>query len=121
MQLLEKHKAILLEGNAAIADGNNEGFLSFCDENTVWTFIGDKTLNGKEEVRRWMEETYTEPPKVTVDILIAEGEFLTAVGEVIMKDENGNPARYSYSDVWRFQDDLLIELKAFVIKTVEIN
>ena len=51
----EKNKAILLEANAAIAEGNNEGFLSFCDDDTQWTFVGDKTLNGKEAVRRCTE------------------------------------------------------------------
>ncbi len=30
----EKHKEILLEGNAALAEGNNEGFLAFCSNDT---------------------------------------------------------------------------------------
>jgi ketosteroid isomerase-like protein len=39
-----KNKAILAKANAAVAEGNNEGFLSFCAEDTEWTFVGDKTL-----------------------------------------------------------------------------
>ncbi|MBW4694422.1 MAG: hypothetical protein KME27_21965 [Lyngbya sp. HA4199-MV5] len=54
----ENNKVILLEGNAAIAEGNNEGFLSFCADDTEWTFVGDKTLQGKEAVRQWMATTY---------------------------------------------------------------
>ena len=42
----EKNKAILEAANTAIAEGNNEGFLSFCADDTHWTFVGDKTLNG---------------------------------------------------------------------------
>ena len=68
----EKNKAILEEANAAIAAGDNEGFLAFCSDDTEWTFVGDKTLKGKEAVRRWMAETYTKPPKFTVADLIAE-------------------------------------------------
>lgn len=113
----EKNKAILEKGNAAIAKGDHEGFLSFCAEDTEWMFVGDKTLKGKQAVRQWMTATYVEPPKFTVDHLIAEGEFLTAVGEVTMKDEDGKAAHYSYCDVWRFRDGQIVELRAFVIKT----
>lgn len=113
----EKNKAILEKGNAAVAAGDNEGFLAFCADDTEWTFVGDRTLKGKEAVRRYMAATYIEPPKFTVEDLIAEGDFVTAVGEITIKDENGKETDYSYCDVWRFRGDKIIELKAFVIKT----
>jgi uncharacterized protein len=113
----EKNKAILLEGNAAIAEGNNEGFLSFCADDTKWTFVGDKTLKGKEAVRQWMATTYVEPPKFRVANLIAEGDFVTALGDITMKDEDGKAAHYSYCDIWRFRCGEIVELRAFVIKT----
>jgi uncharacterized protein len=62
----ENNKAILAKGNAAIVEGNNEGFLSCCADDTEWTFVGDKTLKGKEAVRQYMAATYIEPPKFTV-------------------------------------------------------
>ena len=114
----EKNKAILEKGNAAIAEGNNEGFLSLCADDTEWTFVGDKTLKGKEAVRQWMAATYVEPPKFNVAHLIAEGDFVTAVGDITMKDEDGKAARYSYCDVWRFRGGQIAELRAFVIKSV---
>jgi uncharacterized protein len=113
----EKNKAILEEANAAIAEGNNEGFLSFCDDDMEWTFVGDKTLKGKEAVRQWMATTYVEPPKFRVANFIAEDNFVTALGDITMKDEDGKAAHYSYCDVWRFHGDRIIELRAFVIKT----
>ncbi len=113
----EQNKAILEKGNAAIAEGNNEGFLSFCADDTVWTFIGDKTLEGKEAVRQWMAMEYVEPPENTVANLIAEGDFLTALGDITVKDKDGKAAHYSYCDIWRFRDGKIVELKAFVIKT----
>ena len=113
----EKNKAILEEANAANAAGNYEGFLSFCADDTEWTFVGDKTLRGKEAVRQYMAETYIEPPKFTTVNLIAEGDFVTALGDITLKDENGKAAHYSYCDVWRFRGDKIVELKAFVIKT----
>ncbi|KAM3103699.1 nuclear transport factor 2 family protein [Phormidesmis sp. 146-20] len=113
----ENNKAILEEANAAITEGNNEGFLSFCANDMEWTFVGDKTLNGKEAVRQWMATAYVEPPKFRVANLIAEGDFVTALGDITIKDENGKAADYSYCDIWRFRGDKIVELRAFVIKT----
>ncbi len=113
----EKNKAILEKGNAAIAKGNNEGLLSFCSEDTEWTFVGDKILKGKEAVRQYLATTYIEPPKFTVTNLIAEGDFVTALGDIELKDEDGKEAHYSYCDVWRFLDGKIVELRAFVINS----
>jgi uncharacterized protein len=113
----EKNKAILEKGNAAIAEGNNEELLSFCADDTEWTFVGDKTLKGKEAVRQYMATTYIEPPKFMVTHLIAEGDFVTALGDITLKDEDGKAVHHSYCDVWRFRGDQIVELKAFVIKT----
>src|SRR5687768_4061656 len=111
------NKAILQKANAAITEGDNEGFLSFCTDDTEWTFIGDKTLRGKEAVRQYMATAYVEPPKFMVENLIAEGEFVTALGKISMKDEDGKMVDYSYCDVWRFRNGKMTELKAFVIET----
>ena len=111
------NKAILEKANAAVSEGNNEGFLSFCTDDTTWTFVGDKTLEGKEAVRQYMAAAYVEPPKFIVETLIAEGEFVTAIGKISMKNENGITIDYSYCDVWRFRDGKMAELKAFVIET----
>lgn len=113
----ENNKAILEAANAAIAKGNYEGFLSFCTDDTEWTFIGDKSLKGKVAVRQWMATEYVEPPLNIVANFIAEGDFVTALGDLTIKDEDGNATHYSYCDVWRFRGSKMVELKAFVIKT----
>lgn len=112
----DNNKTVLKKGNAAITEGNYEFFLSLCTDDTEWTFVGDKILKGKEAVRQWMVATYLEPPKVTVSNLIAENEFLTALGIVTMKDKDGQETDYTYCDVWRLHDGKFVELKAFVIK-----
>lgn len=110
------NKAILEKANAAITNGDYEGFLSFCTDDTEWTFVGDKTLRGKEAVRQYMATTYREAPKFVVENLIAEGEFVTALGKISMKDEDGKLVDYIYCDVWRFRDGKMAGLKAFVIE-----
>jgi len=111
-----QNKTTLITGNAAIAESNYEGFLALCTDDTEWTFVGDRILKGKEAVRQYMAITYIEPPIVTVDNLIAEGDFLTAVGKITIKESDGKAVHYAYCDVWRFQDGKMFELKAYVIK-----
>ena len=117
--MFQNNKAILEKANAAVMRGDNEGFLSHCIDDTIWRFVGDKTLHGKEAVRQWMAATYTEPPKFMVENLIGEDDFVTALGNITMKDEEGRDVQYSYCDVWRFRDGKIVELKAFVIKSEE--
>lgn len=109
------NKTILKKANAAIAIGDYEGFLVFCTDDTKWEFIGDKTLEGKEAVRKYMASEYIEPPEFHVENLIAENDHVTAIGKISLKDRQGNATTYSYCDVWRFRDGKMSELKAFVI------
>ena len=111
------NKSVLLKANASVTEGDNEGFLLWCTEDIKWEFVGDKTLTGKEAVREYMKSTYLEPPNFNVENLIEGGEFVTAIGEISMKDESGKTIDYAYCDVWRFRDGKMAELKAFVIKT----
>jgi uncharacterized protein len=111
----DDNKAILQKANQAISHGDFEGFLSLCTEDTEWTFVGERTISGKDAVRRWMADAYQEPPRFRVDRLIAEGEFVVAMGEIILKGEDGNDHRHSYCDVWRFHNGRMAELRAFVV------
>ena len=45
------NKQVLQKANEEIIKGNNEGFLHYCTDDTIWTFVGDQTLNGKKAVR----------------------------------------------------------------------
>jgi len=110
------NKATLLKANALVTEGNNEGFLSFCTDDVVWEFVGDQTLRGKEAVREYMKATYIEPPKFHIENLIAEGDYVSAIGKINLKDESGKFVEYAYCDVWQFRDGLMSGLKAFVVE-----
>ena len=108
----------LEQANAAIAVGDHEGFLADCTDDTVWHFVGERTLRGKEAVRRYLTATYLEPPRFTLVQLIAEGGFVTAIGDIAITDATGRVTHSAYCDVWRLREGTLAELRAFV---VEIN
>jgi uncharacterized protein len=112
----EKNKALLLQANAAVKNGDHEGFLAHCTDDVQWIFVGEQVLKGKEAVRQYMKTAYTEPPRFTVDQLIAEDDFVTALGRISMKDNTGKVVHSAYCDVWRIRDGKLAELQAFVVE-----
>lgn len=111
-----KNKAVIEKVNEAFTRNDVEGFLSYCADDFKWTMVGDKPLQGKDDIRKFMAGAPGEPPKFSVDTVVGDGDFVTCVGEMTM-NENGQVVPYSYCDVWRFQGDRIVELKAFVITT----
>lgn len=113
---MNDHKATLEKANAAIARGDHESFLSFCTDDTLWNFIGDRMLEGKAAVRTYLADTYKQPPQVVVETLLVDGDFLVARGKITLRDAEGLETEYAYCDVWKLRDGKLAELHAFVIE-----
>lgn len=111
----EQHKEILLKANAAVREGNNEGFLNYCTDDITWSFVGEQVIKGKDKIRKYMEETYVSPPEFDIVTIISEGDYITVVGSITLKDNQGRVNSFEYCDVWKFRDGLMAELKAFVI------
>ncbi|HUE84788.1 MAG TPA: nuclear transport factor 2 family protein [Vicinamibacterales bacterium] len=109
-------KDVIEQVDAAFARNDIEGFLSFCDDDFVLTMVGSDPVKGKDAIRQWMASGPPEPPHFTANTVVAEGDFVTSIGDMTMT-ENGTVVPYSYCDVWRFRGDKLVELRAFVIKT----
>ena len=111
----DANKRVLQQANAAVTAGDNEGFLSFCVDDVIWSTVGGDTLHGKEAVRAWMATEYVRPPAFTVRELVAEGDHVIALGDIDSRDDAGNVVHNAYCDVWRLRDGKLAELRAFVI------
>lgn len=110
-------KEIVEKINASFTNDNVEGFLEYCDENVVWTMVGEKTTNGKKAIREWMSQMKgMEPPKFTVDKMIADGDSVACYGDMPMKDEDGVEGKYSYCDIYGFTGDKVATLRSFVVK-----
>lgn len=89
------NKAILEEANAFVSKGDYERFLTYCTEDTQWTFVGEQILQGKEAVRQYMVATYVEPPKFNAEHAIAEGDFVTVIGKISLKSKDGSTSDYN--------------------------
>ena len=113
----ENYKEIVNKANASFEENNLEGFLELCAEDIEWNMVGDKTSKGKDEIREWMSAMGNmEPPKITAENEIAEGEKVAAYGAMTMKNEKSEVVSYSYCDVYRFKDGKIAELSSFVVQ-----
>lgn len=113
----ENYKETVKRANASFEENNLEGFLELCAEDVEWRMVGGKSSKGKDEIRQWMSAMGpSEPPKITAENQIAEGETVAAYGEMTMKNDKGEVVSYSYSDVYRFKDGKIAELSSFVIE-----
>lgn len=111
------NKVIVEKVNAAFAKGDTEVFLEHCLDNVVWNMVGEKTTKGVKAIREWMASMGgMEPPKFTVDTMIADGDFVACYGDMTMKNKTGSSEDYSYCDVYRFSGDKIAELRSFVVK-----
>jgi ketosteroid isomerase-like protein len=110
------NKEILKKANQAFSEGNYEEFLTYCTEDTKWTYVGDRTLEGKDQVRAYLATAYEESI-FEIERYIEDGENLVAMGWVKLKGEDGQIVHYLVCDVWKFRAGKMAELKAFVIKT----
>ena len=115
-QIKMTNTAILHKANEFVKNGDYKSFLAYCTSNTKWVFVGERVLNGKEEVRAYMKEFYLEPPIFSVEKAIEEGNFVMVTGEIRLKNKAGKYEHFDYCYIWRFEDGMIAELKAFVIE-----
>lgn len=116
---MSDNKTVLKTANEAISAGDVEGFLAFCDHDIHWEVMGGASIQGKEALRQWMMSEYVKPPRFSVADLVAEDDLVVAIGQIEGRDSDGNPTMSSYSDVWRFRDGKMVELRAFVVGNVD--
>ena len=113
----DKLKEIVKDVNDAFAANEIERFLNHCSEDVVWRMVGETRKTGRESIREWMSQMEgSEPPKFTVEEMIAEGNSVVCRGNMTMKGEDGVEGKYSYCDAYRFSGDKIVQLDSYVVK-----
>ncbi|MEJ7560742.1 MAG: nuclear transport factor 2 family protein [Pedobacter sp.] len=111
---MKTNKEILEEINEAIRSGNYDVIIEYCQEDTKWLFVGEHEINGREAVKEYIKDAYLAPPEFTQH-LFADGNYVIATGEISLVDAYRKWTKFSYCDIWKFEDGKIAELKAFVI------
>jgi ketosteroid isomerase-like protein len=114
---MPNNKQIVEQINDAFRENSVDKFLALCTDDVAWTMVGEKAVQGKEEIRAWMGKGPAEPPKFAVAELFGEGDFVTCCGDMTMNEKDDEDVPYSYCDVYRFTNGKVAELRSWVIKT----
>jgi len=115
-------KDIVQRINEAFAENNLEKVLSFCTDDLTWTMVGDTQVKGKDAIRKWMASMNPQPPQLTIQQTVADGDFVIACGDMLMRQKaNGPSIPYAFCDIYRFVGDKVADLTAFVIRTEKAN
>jgi ketosteroid isomerase-like protein len=103
--------------NEAFRNNDVNDFLSCCADDIEWRMVGESSMRGKDEIRAWMAKGPSEPPNFSVARVIAEGDFVAVYGDMTMTEHGEKDVPYSYCDIYHFENDKVVELRSYVIKT----
>ena len=103
------NREILEKANQAFSKGDYEELLTYCTEDTKWTYVGDCTLDGKDKVREYFLAAYEEST-FRVERYVEEGENLVAIGWIELKDKDGKITTSPLCDVWKFRNGKMAQL-----------
>lgn len=114
----EKLKEIVNKVNAAFTAHDFTVFLDHSADDLEWTIVGHNTLKGKDAVRQFLggNGESCESPEFTVETIYAGDDSVTCIGNMTMKDKDGNGSPYSYCDVYGFSGDKIKSLHSFMVK-----
>jgi len=103
------NKEILEKANQAFSKGDYEECLRYCTEDTKWTYVGDRTLDGKDKVREYLSAAYEEST-FSIERYVEEGENLVAIGWIKLMDSDGKITTSPVCDVWKFRNGKMAQL-----------
>ncbi|MEW6360749.1 MAG: nuclear transport factor 2 family protein [Acidobacteriota bacterium] len=107
---------IIRETNDAFSRNEGESFLDFCSDDMSWKIAGGTTLNGKEEIRTFLNENKCPgPPIVQNCSIIVEGTSAACHGDMTMDTGDGKDKKYSFCDVYEFTGDKISKLTSYVV------
>lgn len=113
-------KKIVEQADEAFAQNKPDDFLSLCADEIEWRMVGEKTVRGKSEARKWIEmgmaNVSSDHAKVICTNIIEEDQYVAAYGKMEVK-KNEVVTKFSYCDIYRFKDDKIVELTSFIIQS----
>ena len=73
--------AIFLKANNALAEGNDDAFITYCGEDIRWENVGKSTFNGKAELLNYICSAY-DGISFTTENFIKENELIVEPGQL---------------------------------------
>ncbi|MDT0677274.1 nuclear transport factor 2 family protein [Autumnicola musiva] len=89
--------------NEAFAEGNQKFILEQLSDEIIWNFLGDRTIEGKEDVRNFIEEmSCIETQSMEISNIITHGKTAAVDGKMTIKEESGKVKNFAFCDIYQF-------------------
>lgn len=82
------NRETLEKANKAFCNGDYEELLTYCTEDTKWTYIGDCTLDGKENVHEFLLSAYADTT-FGIEKYVEDGDTIITIGRIKLMNKNG--------------------------------
>ena len=110
------NKEIVQQVNNAFSENNIEAFLDFCTDDIRWTMMGKPGIDGKDGLRKSMNNEEWDAPKLQIGFIISEGDIAACEGTMTMSKKDGTKTvAGSFCDVYQFQEGKITELRFYYI------
>lgn len=107
--------------NEAFVQNDINYIIDSTTDDVIWTMVGDKTIRGREELAKSMNEMKdTSGLQIYVDAMIVEGDWAAVDGNMSFEDKEGNRKTYGFCDLYKFRDEgelKISELRSYIIPT----
>jgi ketosteroid isomerase-like protein len=115
-------KQTIQEINDAFSKNDVARFLDCCNEDISWTIEGEGSLQGKSEIREFLEKHSSSAPPQFYDCrIIEEGNTAACVGKMRMKMPDSQEAVYAFCDIYEFSGGKVADLRSFCVKASTEN
>jgi len=102
--------------NNTFTKNDTEAFLQLCTEDITWNMVGEFTLEGKDAIRKFLDDAGAEPPQFTVTDIFATDEKAVGYGDMQMKNKEGNYDKYSYCDIYKIANGKVAAMITYMAK-----
>lgn len=118
---MSKIEEFLQKFNQAFVQYDINFIIDSTTSDIVWIMVGDKTIRGKEDLAKSMNEMQgSSDLEIQIDSTIISGNQAAVDGSMSMKDKDGNRKTYGFCDLYKFRDEgelKISELRSYIVAT----
>ena len=117
-----------MSAHAVIVDAYMDGFrrrdraaiLALLTDDVAWDLPGFRHLTGKADFEDEIDNPQfdDEPPTLTVDRTVEQGDTVVCIGEGRATQVTGDEFRFAFVDVFTFRGELIGRVESYVVPTV---
>jgi ketosteroid isomerase-like protein len=99
------------------SEGNFASCYDYFTNDIQWRIVGDKMLEGKEDVMKFCENMLKESENTTFknSNMVVENNSIVIEGNCKFMNEDNTEGEVNYCDVYQFEDDKISKITSYCI------